>query len=104
VCLINCDNVIIWKGIVFNIIETIKIWLTEYAVFYHCPFIVKHTDEKKHYTVIPFMLGKEMSIVGGLLLSSNLTLVQPMWMIKNMHNYHQDSSHKDLSTFLRVVY
>jgi hypothetical protein len=40
--LINHDNVIIRKGIIFKTMEVMKIWLAEYAVFHHCPFIVKH--------------------------------------------------------------
>jgi hypothetical protein len=32
--LINHDNVIIQKGIIFKTIETIKIWLVEYVVFH----------------------------------------------------------------------
>jgi hypothetical protein len=50
--LINCDNVIIQKGIVLNTIETLKIWLTEYAVFHHRPFIGKNSNENKCYVVI----------------------------------------------------
>jgi hypothetical protein len=50
--LINCDDVIIWKSILFKTIEAMKIWLTEYAVFHHRPFIVKYSDENKRYIVI----------------------------------------------------
>jgi hypothetical protein len=49
--LINHDNVIIWKGIIFKTMETMKIWLVEYAVFNHRPFMVKHSDENKHYVL-----------------------------------------------------
>jgi hypothetical protein len=28
-----------------------KIWLAEYAVFHHRPFIIKHSDENKHYVL-----------------------------------------------------
>jgi hypothetical protein len=28
-----------------------KIWLAEYVVFHHCPFMVKHSDENKRYVV-----------------------------------------------------
>jgi hypothetical protein len=27
--------------------EAMKIWLAEYAVFHHHPFLVKHSDENK---------------------------------------------------------
>jgi hypothetical protein len=47
--LINHDNVIIRKGIIFNTIEAMKIWLVEYVVFHHRPFMVKHSDENKRY-------------------------------------------------------
>jgi hypothetical protein len=43
VSLINCDNVIIREGIVLKIIEAMKIWLMEYVLFHHRPFIVKHS-------------------------------------------------------------
>jgi hypothetical protein len=41
--LINRDNVIIREGIVLKIIEAMKIWLTEYVLFHHRPFIIKHS-------------------------------------------------------------
>jgi hypothetical protein len=47
--LINHDNVIIRKGIISNTMEEMKIWLVEYAVFHHHPFMVKHSDENKHH-------------------------------------------------------
>jgi hypothetical protein len=49
--LINHDNVIIQKGIIFKILEAMKIWLMEYAVFHHHPFMVKHSDENKRYVL-----------------------------------------------------
>jgi hypothetical protein len=49
--LINHDNVIIWKGIIFKIIEAMKIWLVEYVVFHHHPFMVKHSDENRCYVL-----------------------------------------------------
>jgi hypothetical protein len=49
VSFINHDNVIIRKGIIFNTMEAIKIWLAEYRVFHHRPFMVKHLDENKRY-------------------------------------------------------
>jgi hypothetical protein len=49
--LINHDNVIIQKGIIFKTMEAMKIWLTEYAVFHHHPFMVKHSDENKRYVI-----------------------------------------------------
>jgi hypothetical protein len=45
VSLINHDNVIIQKGIIFKTMEAMKIWLAEYAIFHHRPFMVKHSDE-----------------------------------------------------------
>jgi hypothetical protein len=49
--LINYDNIIIWKGIIFKTMEAMKIWLAEYAVFHHRSFMVKQSDEDKHYAV-----------------------------------------------------
>jgi hypothetical protein len=49
--LISHDNVIIMMGIIFKTMEAIEIWLVEYAVFYHRPFMVKHSDENKHYVI-----------------------------------------------------
>jgi hypothetical protein len=49
--LINHDNVIIWKGIIFKTVEVMKIWLAEYVVFHHCPFMVKHSDENRRYVL-----------------------------------------------------
>jgi hypothetical protein len=49
--LINHNNVIIQKGIVFNTMETLKIWLAEYAVFHHRPFIIKNSDEKCYVVI-----------------------------------------------------
>jgi hypothetical protein len=50
--LINSDNVIVWKGIVFKTMVAMKIWLVEYTMFHHYPFIVKHSNENKCYVVI----------------------------------------------------
>jgi hypothetical protein len=49
--LINHDNVIIRKGIIFKTMKTVKIWLTEYAVFYHRSFMVKYSNENKRYII-----------------------------------------------------
>jgi hypothetical protein len=49
--LINLDKVIIRKGIVFKTMDMMKIWLAEYAVFHHHPFMVKHSDENKRYVL-----------------------------------------------------
>jgi hypothetical protein len=49
---VNHDNVIIHKGIIFKTIMAMNIWLAEYVVFHHRPFMVKHSDENKalcHY-------------------------------------------------------
>jgi hypothetical protein len=72
VALINHDNVIIRKHIIFKTIEAMKIWMVEYAVFHHCSFMVKHLDENKRYVLLvvvvilgQFVLRKERMIVGG---------------------------------------
>jgi hypothetical protein len=49
--LINHDNIIIQKSIIFKTMETMKIWLVRYAVFHHHPFMVKHSDENKRYVI-----------------------------------------------------
>jgi hypothetical protein len=38
--LINRDNVIIRMSIVFKTMEAMKIWLVEYEVFHHYPFML----------------------------------------------------------------
>jgi hypothetical protein len=52
VSLINYDNVIIQKGIIFKTMEAMKIILAEYAVFHHLSFMVKHSEENKRYIII----------------------------------------------------
>jgi hypothetical protein len=49
--LINHDNIIIRKGIIFKTMEAMKIWLAEYALFHHHPFMVKHSDDNKRYVL-----------------------------------------------------
>jgi hypothetical protein len=49
--LINHNNVIIQNGVIFKTMEAMKIWLAEYAVFYHHLFMIKHSDENKRYVV-----------------------------------------------------
>jgi hypothetical protein len=49
--LINHDNVIMWNGIIFKIMEAMKLWLAEYAVLHHRVFMVKHSDENKRYVI-----------------------------------------------------
>jgi hypothetical protein len=49
--LINHDNAIIRKGIIFKTMEVMMIWLVEYALFHHHPFMVKHSDENKRYVL-----------------------------------------------------
>jgi hypothetical protein len=49
--LINLDNIIIQKGIIFRNMEAMKIWLAEYTMFHHRPFMVKYSDENKLYVI-----------------------------------------------------
>jgi hypothetical protein len=49
--LINHDNVIIQKGIIFKTMKAVKIWLSKFAVFHHRLFMVKHLDENKRYVI-----------------------------------------------------
>jgi hypothetical protein len=49
--LINHDNANKRKGIIFNTMEAMEIWLVEYAVFHHRLFMVKHSDENKRYAI-----------------------------------------------------
>jgi hypothetical protein len=44
-------SLIIWKGIIFMIMEAMKIGLAEYAVFHHCLFLVKHSNGNKCYVI-----------------------------------------------------
>ncbi len=38
-------------SLIFKIMEVMKIWLTEYVVFHHRLFIIKHSDENKRYII-----------------------------------------------------
>jgi hypothetical protein len=40
------------QGLKFPTLEELQMWLREYAVKHHRPFKVKHSDEKKRYTVV----------------------------------------------------
>jgi hypothetical protein len=51
ITLINHDDVIIQKCIIFKTMKAMKIWLAEYAVFRLRLFIVKHSDENKCYVI-----------------------------------------------------
>lgn len=44
-------NDIIRKNMLFPTIEDMKVWLQEYSVRHHHPFIVQHSDVNKRYTV-----------------------------------------------------
>ena len=46
------NNSRIKKGLKFPDLVELQMWLREYAVKHHRPFIVKHSDEKHRYTVI----------------------------------------------------
>jgi hypothetical protein len=48
---LNHDNIIIRKCIIFKTMKAMNIWLAEYAVFHHHPFMVKHSDENKRYII-----------------------------------------------------
>jgi hypothetical protein len=50
--IINHDNIIIWKNIVFKTMEAMKIRLAEYMVFQHYLFIIKHSVGNKCHIVI----------------------------------------------------
>jgi hypothetical protein len=61
VSLINHSNVIIQEGIILKVMEVMKIWLVEYAMFYYRPFMVKHSDENKCY-VITYRCGCPLTV------------------------------------------
>jgi hypothetical protein len=48
VSLINHDNVIIRKGIIFKTMDVMKIWLTEYAVFHHRLASLSSNSDTRH--------------------------------------------------------
>lgn len=45
------ENDIIRKNLLFPTMEDMKVWLQEYSVRHHRPFIVQHSDVNKRYTV-----------------------------------------------------
>jgi hypothetical protein len=48
VSLINHDNVIIRKGIIFKTMDVMKIWLTEYVVFHHRLASLSSNSDTRH--------------------------------------------------------
>jgi hypothetical protein len=40
------------KGLKFPDLVELHMWLSEYAVKHHMPLFVKHSNEKKRYTVV----------------------------------------------------
>jgi hypothetical protein len=109
--LINHDNVIIQKGIIFKTMEAMKICLVEYAVFHHRSFMVKHSDENKCYVVTcrrgcPWIVHARKGKDGSWRITS---VIQPHTFVTNV----DDRKHtqllsrfisKKLSTSLRIIY
>lgn len=46
------ENLIISKGMIFNTMTEVKLFLEDYAVFHHRPFRVTHSDQNMRYQVI----------------------------------------------------
>jgi hypothetical protein len=94
--LINHNNVIIRNGIIFKTIKAMKIWLTEYTVFHHHPFIVKHSDDNKRH-VLTCRRGCPWTVHAkkGNDCSSRITsVVQPHTCLTNV----DDMNHVQLSS------
>jgi hypothetical protein len=94
--LINHNNVIIQKGIIFKTMEVMKIWLAEYAVSHHHPFMVKHSDENKHYVMTchrgsPWTVRARKGKDGNWRITS---VVQPHTSLMNV----DDRNHAQLSS------
>jgi hypothetical protein len=96
VSLINHDNVIIWKGIIFKTIDAMEIWLAEYALFHHRPFMVKHSDENKRY-VLTYRHGCPWTVHGRKEKNCSwriISVVQPHTCLTNV----DDMNHAQLSS------
>jgi hypothetical protein len=46
------EDVEIKKGMIFDTLEHLKFFLMDYAVRFHKPYYVIHSDKKKRYTVL----------------------------------------------------
>jgi hypothetical protein len=46
------ENVILSKGMIFNTISEMKLFLQDYAVYHHRSYIVTHSDQELRYHVI----------------------------------------------------
>ena len=43
------ENVILSKGMVFNTMSELKLFLQDYAVYHHRPYTVTHSDKELRY-------------------------------------------------------
>jgi hypothetical protein len=105
--ILNHDNVIIWKGIIFKTMEAMKIWLADYAVFHHHPFMVKHSNENKHYIITchhgcPWTVHARKEKDGNWRITS---VVQPHTCLTNVddRNHAQLSSRFILQRFVNII-
>jgi hypothetical protein len=75
--------------------EAMKIWLAEYTVFHHCPFVVRHSDENRHYVLTchcgcPWIVQTRKGKDGSWRITS---VVQPHTCLMNV----DDRNHTQLS-------
>jgi hypothetical protein len=49
--LYNHEHVILQKGMIFNTISEIKLFLQDYAVYHHRTYLVTHSDKNLRYYI-----------------------------------------------------
>ena len=50
--LYDYENVILSKGMIFNTMSEMKLFLQDYVVYHHRPYTVTHSDQELRYHVI----------------------------------------------------
>jgi hypothetical protein len=49
--LYNHEDEILWKGMIFNTMSEMKLFLQDYAVYHHRPFFITHSDKELRYHI-----------------------------------------------------
>jgi hypothetical protein len=49
--LYNHDHVILQKGMIFNTMSEMKLFLQDYAMYHHMPYLVTHSDKNLRYHI-----------------------------------------------------
>jgi hypothetical protein len=49
--LYNYEHVILQKGMIFNTMSEMKLFLQDYVVYHHRPYLVTHSDKNLRYHI-----------------------------------------------------